>query len=71
MNNETQTSRQQLEERVTYCEHLVDTLNGVVSDLQKRVISLELQNSKLLNEIQQQQDASRIIGGADVKPPHY
>jgi len=71
MNNEAHTSRQQLEERVTYCEHLVDTLNGVVSDLQKRVLSLELQNSKLLNEIRQQQDASRVLGGADVKPPHY
>jgi len=71
MNNEDQRSRQELEERVTYCEHLVDTLNGVVVDLQKRVLALEQQNRKLLTEIQEQQDASRVMGGANVKPPHY
>ena len=71
MNNEDHKSRQQLEERITYCEHFVDTLNGVVTDLQKRVISLEQQNSKLLTEIKQQQDASRTLGGANEKPPHY
>ena len=71
MNNEEQRSRQQLEERITYCEHLADTLNGVVTDLQTRVISLENQNRKLLEEIRQQQEASRLMGGTNEKPPHY
>ncbi len=71
MNNEDHISRQQLEERITYCEHLADTLNGVVADLQKRVIALERQNNKLLTEIQQQQEASLVMGGANEVPPHY
>ena len=71
MSQETQTARQQLEERITYCEHLVDTLNTVVADLQKRVLSLELQNRKLLTALQQQQAASRVSGEASETPPHY
>ena len=71
MSTETNTSHQQLEERITYCEHLVDTLNGVVTDLQKRVLSLELQNRKLFMEFKQQQEAARAAGVADEKPPHY
>ncbi|HNX34955.1 MAG TPA: SlyX family protein [Kiritimatiellia bacterium] len=71
MSTEVQTDHQPLEERITYCEHLVDTLNGVVTDLQKRVFALELQNRKLLMEIKQQQEASRAFGMADEKPPHY
>jgi len=71
MNNEEQIARQNLEERITYCEHLADTLNGVVTDLQTRVISLEEQNKKLLAELQQQQESSRLMGGANEKPPHY
>ena len=47
MSQEADTSRQQLEERITHCEHLADTLNAVVADLQTRVLSLELQNRKL------------------------
>lgn len=71
MSTETRTSSQQLEERITYCEHLVDTLNGVVTDLQKRASSLELQNRKLVIELRQQQEAARASGMADEKPPHY
>ena len=71
MNTETHTSSQQLEERITYCEHLADTLNGVVADLQKRVLSLELQNRKLVMAVKQQQEAARASGMADEKPPHY
>jgi uncharacterized coiled-coil protein SlyX len=71
MSPEDHTSRQQVEERITYCEHLVDTLNGVVADLQKRVLALELQNRKLLAELQQQQEAFRSVGMAGEKPPHY
>ncbi len=71
MSAETNTSNQQLEERITYCEQLADTLNGVVADLQKRVLSLELQNRKLVMELKQQQDASRAAGMVDEKPPHY
>lgn len=70
MSPEDPTSRQQVEERVTYCEHLVDTLNGVVTDLQKRVLALELQNRKLQAELQQQ-EASRAFGLGGEKPPHY
>jgi uncharacterized coiled-coil protein SlyX len=71
MSLEDHTSRQQLEERITHCEHLVDTLNTVVTDLQKRTLSLELQNRKLLTALQQQQEASRVIGAANETPPHY
>jgi uncharacterized coiled-coil protein SlyX len=71
MSTEPHTPLQPLEERITYCEHLVDTLNGVVSDLQKRVLSLETQNRKLLTELQQQQAASRVLGEPTDKPPHY
>jgi len=70
MSTENHTSSQQLEERITYCEQLVDTLNGVVTDLQKRVLSLELQNRKLVMELKQQ-EAARAAGMADEKPPHY
>lgn len=71
MSQETHTSRQQLEERITYCEQLVDTLNAVVADLQKRVCSLELQNRTLIAAFQQQQEASRAFGEANEQPPHY
>ena len=71
MSQEDLTSRQPLEERITYCEHLADTLDTVVSDLQKRVLSLELQNRKLLAELKQQQEASRVFGAANETPPHY
>ena len=71
MSTESHTSSQQLEERITYCEHLVDTLNGVVADLQKRVLALELQNRKLVMEFQQQQEASRDLGTGAETPPHY
>ena len=71
MSQEDHTSRQQLEERITHCERLVDTLNAVVADLQKRVLSLELQNRKLVTALQQQQEASRVSGEANEPPPHY
>ena len=71
MSQEAHTARQQLEERITYCEHLADTLNTVVADLQKRVLSLELQNRRLLTALQKQQETSRVFGAADETPPHY
>ena len=71
MSQEDQTSRQKLEERVTSCEHLADTLNGVVADLQKRVLALELQNGRLIAELQQQQEALRAGGTLNERPPHY
>lgn len=71
MSQEDQTSQQKLEERVTYCEHLADTLNGVVADLQKRVLALELQNGRLIAELQQQQEALRAGGTLNERPPHY
>jgi len=71
MSTEVQTDRQPLEERITYCEQLVDTLNGVVTDLQKRVSALELQNRQLIAAFQQQQEEPCDIGMANEKPPHY
>ena len=71
MSPEAHTSHQQLEERITHCEHLADTLNTVIADLQKRVLSLELQNRKLATALQQQQQASRASGEANETPPHY
>jgi len=71
MSQEAHTTRQQLEERITHCERLADTLNAVVADLQTRVLSLELQNRKLLMALQQQQEASRAFGTANETPPHY
>jgi len=71
MSQEADSTRQQLEERITYCEHLVDTLNTVIADLQKRVLSLELQNRKLVTALQQQQEASRVFGAGNEQPPHY
>lgn len=71
MSTEAQTDHQPLEERITYCERLVDTLNGVVTDLQKRVLTLELQNRKLIMALQQQREASRETGIDSEKPPHY
>ena len=71
MNQETLAAHQRLEERITYCESLVDTLNEVVTDLQKRVISLEIQNRKLLADFQRQQEAARAIGESNERPPHY
>jgi uncharacterized coiled-coil protein SlyX len=71
MSPEPQISHRRLEERITYCEHLADTLNAVVTDLQKRVLALELQNRSLLAELRQQQEAARVSGAANEKPPHY
>ena len=74
MSHKDHTSRQQLEERITHCEHLADTLNAVVADLQKRVLALEAQNRKLVIELRQQreaQDAFRAAAEADERPPHY
>ncbi len=71
MSQEAHTSGQQMEERVTHCEHLVDTLNAVVADLQKRVLALESQNRQLAAALQRQQEASRVSGLANEIPPHY
>ena len=71
MSHEDPENRRQLEERITYCEHLVDTLNDVVTDLQKHLLVLEQQNRKLMQELQQQLVAARAIGAADERPPHY
>jgi len=71
MSHEDPSARQQLEERITYCEQLADRLNAVVTDLQKRVFSLELQNRKLASELRQQQDPSRAFGAPQEAPPHY
>lgn len=74
MTPEDPTLRRQLEERITHCERLADTLDGVLTDLQKRVLALETQNRKLVAELRQQreaQEALRSIGAADEKPPHY
>lgn len=71
---EEPTSGRQLEERITHCERLADLLNGVVTDLQKRVLALEAQNRKLVIELRQQreaQDAFRAAAEADERPPHY
>ncbi len=71
MNNEADLSRLRLEERVTYCERLVDTLDEVTAHLQKRVLALEDQNRKLLSEIRRQQEAARASELPHEKPPHY
>jgi len=71
MSPEAPSSHRQLEERITYCEHLVDTLNAVVTDLQKRVLTLELQNRTLAQELNEQKEAARALGLAAEKPPHY
>lgn len=74
MSPEDPISRRQLEERITHCERLADLLNGVVTDLQQRVLALEAQNRKLLVELRQQreaQEAFRAAGEADERPPHY
>ena len=74
MSSEDPISRRQLEERITHCERLADLINGVATDLQKRVLALETQNRKLLVELKQQreaQDAFRAAGGAEERPPHY
>ena len=73
MSPEDPISRQQLEERITHCERLADLLNGVVTDLQQRVLALETQNRKLLVELKQQREAQEAFraGEADERPPHY
>lgn len=74
MTPEEPTSRRQLEERITHCERLADALDGVVTDLQKRVLALETQNRKLTAELRQQreaQEAFRAAGESDERPPHY
>lgn len=71
MSTEDPSSRHVLEERITHCEHLVDALNRVVADLQKRALALELQNRNLIAAFKQQQEAARSFGLADEKPPHY
>lgn len=71
MNTEPDSVRCRLEERVTYCEGLVDSLNGVVTDLQKRMLALEHRYQLLLEIHRQQEEASGEVGSADEKPPHY
>jgi uncharacterized coiled-coil protein SlyX len=71
MSKEVPAERQPLEERITYCEHLVDTLNTVVTDLQKRMLALEHQNRELWREFRQQQENERALGASSEKPPHY
>jgi len=71
MSSEDPSSHRQLEERITYCERLVDTLNAVVTNLQKRVLALELQNRTLAQELNEQKEAARALGLATEKPPHY
>lgn len=71
MSKEVPAERQPLEERITYCEHLADTLNAVVTDLQKRMLALEHQNRELWRELRQQQENDRSLGTTGEKPPHY
>ena len=71
MASEPPISQRRLEERITYCEQLADALNGVTTDLQKRVLALELQNRALAQALQEQREATRALGQANEKPPHY
>jgi len=71
MSSEDPSSHRQLEERITYCERLVDTLNAVVTNLQKRVLALELQNRTLAQELNEQKEASQALGISNERPPHY
>lgn len=71
VSTEPDIARHALEERITHCERLADTLNEVITDLQRRVSELERQNRKLLAELQQQQEASRALGLDSERPPHY
>lgn len=71
MSHEDHSARHPLEERITYCEQLAERLDAVVTDLQKRVLSLEIQNRRLAAELRQQQDLSRAFGAPQETPPHY
>jgi uncharacterized coiled-coil protein SlyX len=71
MSTDATTARQRLEERVTHCERLADTLNGVVADLQTRMLALEALNRKLLADVREQREAQRALGQQEERPPHY
>lgn len=65
-------SQRKLEERITYCEEFIDSLNEVIIDLQKRVQILELQNVRMADELRTLQNLSREpFNPRDEKPPHY
>lgn len=71
MSTDDNLARQRLEERITHCERLADTLSGVVADLQMRLLALEALNHKLLAEVREQRDAQRARGQPEERPPHY
>ncbi|MDO4551625.1 MAG: SlyX family protein [Planctomycetia bacterium] len=63
-----------LEERLTFCEHLNETLDGVVRDLQNRLTRLEFRCDVMAEEIRRLQNMNREgISSVpqDQKPPHY
>ncbi|MBR5709300.1 MAG: SlyX family protein [Thermoguttaceae bacterium] len=61
-----------LEERLAWCEEYIDQLNDALVDVNKRVVELERQNARLIDEVRALQNMSREpFNPRDEKPPHY
>ncbi|MDO4574464.1 MAG: SlyX family protein [Planctomycetia bacterium] len=64
--------QRKLEERLTLCERLNDTLNEVVVDLQKRLSLLEREHTQVVEELRRLRSESREpFDPVQEKPPHY
>ena len=59
-----------VEERLAYCEQFVETLNQVVVEQQNRLQWLELQNTRLIEEVKRLRSLADPLPENE-KPPHY
>ena len=60
-----------LEERITFCEQFLETLNGVVIDLQKRLQNAEIRNVRLAEEVRRLREITAEPLPENERPPHY
>jgi SlyX protein len=61
----------EIEIKISRQEDLVESLNQVIYQQQKKIDHLEAMFAALAKHVKQSQDNGRELASADEKPPHY
>jgi SlyX protein len=60
-----------IEEKLAYQEHIVQTLNEVIYQQQKQIDRLELTCQQLADKVKNMDETGSMESVVDEKPPHY
>lgn len=61
----------ELETKQAYQEDLIQNLNKIIFDQQKRLEQLEVAYKYLLTQTKELSEIASTVGSLDEKPPHY